>query len=44
MVTYLCTVLRDHGNEAIEAFNGEEALEKVHADLPDLVKEAKGTP
>jgi CheY-like chemotaxis protein len=37
VVTYLCTVLRDHGYEAIEAFNGEEALEKVHADRPDLV-------
>jgi CheY-like chemotaxis protein len=37
VVTYLCTVLRDHGYEAIEAFDGEEALEKVEQDHPDLV-------
>ena len=37
VVTYLCTVLRDHGYEAIEAFNGEEALEMIQTDRPDLV-------
>jgi CheY-like chemotaxis protein len=37
VVTYLCTVLRDHGYEAIEAFNGEEALEKIQQEHPDLV-------
>jgi CheY-like chemotaxis protein len=37
VVTYLCTVLRDHGYEAVEAYNGEEALERAQADRPDLV-------
>jgi CheY-like chemotaxis protein len=37
VVTYLCTVLRDHGYEAVEAFDGEEALEKIEQDRPDLV-------
>jgi two-component system, cell cycle response regulator DivK len=37
VVTYLCTVLRDHGYETIEAFDGEEALQKAEKDRPDLV-------
>jgi len=37
VVTYLSAVLRDHGYETIEAFNGEEALEKAQKDRPDLV-------
>lgn len=37
VVTYLCAVLRDNGYEAIEAYDGEEALAKIKADRPDLV-------
>ena len=37
VVTYLAAVLRDHGYDALEAYNGEEALEKVLRDKPDLV-------
>ncbi len=37
VVTYLCAVLRDNGYEAIEAYDGEEALAKIAKDRPDLV-------
>ncbi|MGC8724171.1 MAG: response regulator [Acidobacteriota bacterium] len=37
VVTYLASVLRDNGFEALEAFNGEEAMEKVLKEHPDLV-------
>ncbi len=37
VVTYLAAVLRDHGYEALEAYDGEEAIEKVLRDKPDLV-------
>lgn len=37
VVTYLAAVLRDHGYETLEAYNGEEALEKVIRDKPDVV-------
>lgn len=37
VVTYLSMVLKDHGYETLEAFNGEEALQKVLQDKPDLV-------
>lgn len=37
VVTYLAAVLRDHGYEALEAYDGEEAIEQVLRDKPDLV-------
>jgi len=37
VVAYLATVLRDHGYEALEAYDGEEAIEKVLRDKPALV-------
>jgi len=37
VVTYLSTVLKDHGYETLEAYDGEEALQKVLQDKPDLV-------
>ena len=37
VVTYLCAVLRDNGYEAMEAYDGEEALAKIASDRPDLV-------
>jgi hypothetical protein len=37
VVTYLAAVLRDHGYETLEAYDGEEALGKVLRDKPDLV-------
>ncbi|HWU41560.1 MAG TPA: response regulator [Candidatus Acidoferrum sp.] len=37
VVTYLAAVLRDHGYETLEAFNGEEAVQILLRDKPDLV-------
>ena len=37
MVTYLSTLLEDHGYETIAAADGEEALTKCKEDRPDLV-------
>ncbi len=37
VVTYLAAILRDHDYEALEAYDGEEAIRKVLRDKPDLV-------
>ena len=37
VVTYLAAVLKDHGYEPLEAFNGEEAVQVLLRDKPDLV-------
>lgn len=37
MVTYLSTLLEDNGYEVIIASDGEEGLEKVKAEKPDLI-------
>jgi CheY-like chemotaxis protein len=37
VLTYLETVLQDHGFETVTAVNGREAMEKVKQDRPDLV-------
>jgi CheY-like chemotaxis protein len=37
VVTYLTTLLRKKGYEAIPAFSAEEALEIAHREKPDLV-------
>ena len=37
VVTYLAAVLMDHGYDTLEAYNGEDALEKVIRDKPDVV-------
>lgn len=37
VVTYLASVLKDNGYETFEASNGEEAMEIVLRDRPDLV-------
>jgi CheY-like chemotaxis protein len=37
VVTYLAAVLRDHGYDALETYNGEEALEKLIRHKPDAV-------
>jgi CheY-like chemotaxis protein len=37
VVTYLTAVLRDNGYETVEAYNGEETIEKVLKERPDLV-------
>jgi CheY-like chemotaxis protein len=37
MVTYLSTLLEDNGYEVVTASDGEEGLEKVKAEKPDLV-------
>ena len=49
IVSYLKMILQDNGYETVTAVNGNEALEKVRADRPDLVTldismpEASGT-
>jgi CheY-like chemotaxis protein len=35
--TYLSTLLEDHGYETFEAKDGEEAMQKVQAECPDLI-------
>lgn len=37
VVTYLKAVFEDNGYETVTAVNGEEALEKLKSDKPDLV-------
>jgi CheY-like chemotaxis protein len=37
VVTYLTSVLKDNGYETMEAFNGEQAMEIIRKDRPDLV-------
>lgn len=37
MITYLSTLLEDHGYETISAMDGEEGLRKVKDEKPDLV-------
>ncbi len=37
VVTYLTTVLKDAGYETLEASNGEEAMEHVLKNHPDLI-------
>ncbi len=37
VVTYLSTVLRDAGYETLEASNGEEAMEQIKTNHPDLI-------
>ncbi len=37
VVTYLAAILRDHDYETLEAYDGEEAIQKVLRDKPDLV-------
>ena len=37
VVTYLTTVLKDAGYETMEASNGEEAMEQILKNHPDLI-------
>jgi len=37
MVAFLATLLEDNGYETISAADGEEGMEKVKADKPDLI-------
>ncbi|MFC2172604.1 response regulator [Acidobacteriota bacterium] len=37
MITYLTTLLEDNGYETVTAYNGNEALEAVKSEPPDLV-------
>jgi len=37
MVAFLATLLEDNGYETVSAADGEEAMEKVKADKPDLI-------
>jgi CheY-like chemotaxis protein len=37
MITFLSTLLEDHGYETISAVDGEEGLKKVKNEKPDLV-------
>ena len=37
MITFLSTLLEDHGYETISALDGEEGLKKVKDEKPDLV-------
>ncbi len=37
VVTFICTVLQDHGYEAISAEDGQQATDKVKEKRPDLI-------
>jgi len=37
VVTYLETLLQDHGYETMSAVNGREAMERVRTEKPDLI-------
>ena len=37
VVTYLETLLQDHGYETVSAMNGREAMERVKAERPSLI-------
>jgi CheY-like chemotaxis protein len=37
MVTFLATLLEDHGYETVSAADGDEGLEKVKTEKPDLI-------
>jgi CheY-like chemotaxis protein len=37
MLTFLCTLLEDNGYETVTAVDGEEALQKVASENPDLI-------
>jgi two-component system, OmpR family, phosphate regulon response regulator PhoB len=37
MVTFLCTLFEDNGYETIKAMDGEEALDIIKAQKPDLI-------
>ncbi len=37
IVTYLCTLLEDHGMVTISAADGVEGMEKARAEAPDLI-------
>ncbi len=37
VVTYLETLLQDHGYDTLQAYNGREGMQKVRAERPDLI-------
>lgn len=37
MITFLSTLLEDHGYDTLTAVDGEEALERIQAGRPDLI-------
>jgi len=37
MITFLSTLLEDHGYETISAVDGDEGLAKIQSDKPDLI-------